>query len=183
MRCTCREGGEHGMIFGRFIVVVFALLLFGLGGEAQEVGPDNGNDGRNLRPRRLYFGAPPAAPHETGGFMSDCLLCHGPSSFAPETPHPTRIACRQCHVSGATDIIPFRSSRFIGLSRPPRSARLGPEGPPLMAHSPLLHENCLACHAPGAREAVISTPHPERTRCQQCHLPQGANAPEFRPTQ
>ncbi len=169
------------MIVGRFIVVMFALLTLTMGGVAQEAGPDNGDDGPNLRPRRLYFGAPPAAPHDTGGFMSDCLLCHGPGSFAPETPHPTRITCRQCHVTGAGESAPFRANLFVGLTRPPLGQRTEAQGsPPVMAHSALLHENCLACHAPGARQEIVSTPHPERTQCQQCHLPQRANprAPE-----
>lgn len=165
----------HGVIS-----VVIAFLTLTASVTAQETGSEDTAEQSSLRPRRLYFGAPPAAPHETGGFMSDCLSCHGPGSFAPESPHPTRIACRQCHVSAAAQSPPFRSNRFVGLRRPLPSSRTQSSVPPAMAHSALLHENCLACHAPGAREQVISTPHPERSMCQQCHLPQRARTPAVR---
>ena len=165
----------------RQTVVLFALVFLTIapGVAAQEAGREDRSDPPNLRPRRLYFGAPPAAPHETGGFMSACLSCHSPDSFAPETPHPTQTTCRQCHISGAAQPAPFRSNRFVALTRPPRAPRVQPTGPPAMAHSAVLHENCLVCHAPGARQEIISTPHPERSRCQQCHLPQRARVPEF----
>lgn len=168
------------MIRQGVILIVLAVLTLTPWVRAQEVGSEDAAERTSLRPRRLYFGAPPAAPHETGGLMGDCLMCHGPGSFAPETPHPTRTACRQCHVSAAAQTAPFRTSRFLGLTRPPLTSQAQTGVPPAMAHSALLHENCLACHAPGAREEVISTPHPERTMCQQCHLPQRAGDPEIR---
>ena len=32
-------------------------------------------------------------------------------------------------------------------------------------------ENCLACHTGPAAREEIRTSHPERERCQQCHVP------------
>lgn len=125
------------------------------------------------RPRRLYFGAPPTVPHDLGPDMSECLVCHGEADTgAPLTPHPTRLRCQQCHLPASEDTSLFRSSRFIGLTPPARAPRPQPYGPPVVPHPVLLRENCLACHAPGARADVIATTHPERLRCQQCHIPQ-----------
>ena len=166
------------MTWKRIALLTLGLLTLSVWVRAQDNGSEDPADRTELRPRRLYFGSPPAVPHETGGLMGECLMCHGPGSFAPETPHPTRIACRQCHVSAATQTAPFRGSRFVGLIRPPVNTQAQSGIPPAMAHSALLHENCLACHAPGAREEVISTPHPERAGCPQCHLPQELRVPE-----
>jgi nitrate reductase cytochrome c-type subunit len=126
---------------------------------------------RQQRPRRLYFGAPPTIPHEAGAEMNECLACHGDSdSGAPLTPHPTRLRCRQCHVPADDKAGEFRQNNFSGLTVPGPATRIYPTAPPQMAHPVLLHENCLACHAPGARTDVVSTPHPQRLRCRQCHL-------------
>ncbi len=136
--------------------------------------------GRPLRRGRLYFGAPPTIPHEAGPEMNECLTCHGDKdSGAPLTPHPKRVRCRQCHVAAEDKAGEYHKTTFTGLRPPPRSPRLHANAPPLMAHSVLLQENCLACHAPGARQDVIATPHPNRLRCQQCHLPQRTSAGEF----
>jgi nitrate reductase cytochrome c-type subunit len=124
---------------------------------------------RQPRPRRLYFGAPPTIPHDAGPDFNDCLVCHGVNdSGAPLTPHPTRLRCRQCHVGADEKSGQFRGNSFSGLTIPGPTPRLTPDGPPEMAHPVLLHEDCLACHAPGARTDVISTPH---AHCQQCHVP------------
>lgn len=137
---------------------------------------------RPLRRGRLYFGAPPVIPHEAGAEMSECLTCHGDKdSGAPLTPHPTRLRCSQCHVPSDDKAGQLRASTFRGLPPPARSPRLHPKAPPLMAHPVLLHENCLSCHDSSARKDIISTSHPQRLRCQQCHVPQRASAGEFRP--
>lgn len=134
----------------------------------------------NLRPRRLYFGAPPAAPHELGSDMADCLACHATADLgAPQTPHPERVRCQQCHVEAGEEKPSFRASRFAGLERPGRMPRVQANAPPVMAHAVLLHENCLACHGPDARRDVLATSHPERSRCQQCHIPQRAKVAPF----
>lgn len=135
---------------------------------------------RPLRRGRLYLGAPPTIPHDAGPEMNECVTCHADKdSGAPLTPHPARAHCRQCHVAAEDTAGEFHKTTFTGLRPPPRSPRLHPNVPPLLAHPVLLHENCLACHAPGARQDVIATPHPNRMRCQQCHVSQRASAGEF----
>ena len=136
---------------------------------------------------RLFFGAPPTIPHDAGPDMNECLVCHGdPDMGAPLTPHPARLRCRQCHVAGEEGMEEppgvFRASKFAGLPMPAKGAwRPQPNGPPVMPHPVLLREKCLACHAPEAREEVISTTHPERLRCRQCHVPQGVKVAPFPP--
>jgi cytochrome c-type protein NapB len=141
-----------------------SLLLATLlaAGPAQQ--PDNAGGSR------LYPGAPPVIPHPAGEEMNACLDCHGTAdSGAPQTPHPTRFRCRQCHVA-VEQPAEFRSSDFAPLPKLPLPPRMHDYAPPVIPHSVLLREDCLACHAPGARAGIVSTPHPERARCQQCHV-------------
>ena len=124
------------------------------------------------RPNRLYFGSPPTVPHEVGEDFSQCLVCHEADSVGPETPHPTRTRCRQCHVEAQVET-DFRASNFSGLPLPAkRSPKVQPNGPPLIPHPVLLRENCLACHSPELGKDILATTHPERERCRQCHVPQ-----------
>ena len=64
---------------------------------------------------RAYHGAPPSIPHtmlderSMGG--NSCLKCHENGGFAekfnayaPVTPHPEMINCKQCHVPQQTQI-------------------------------------------------------------------------------
>lgn len=163
----------------RLLYLLVAVSLFGALAVAQS--PKEPKP----RPRRLYFGAPPSVPHDMGQDMNDCLLCHGDAdSGAPLTPHPTRLRCRQCHVPAEEEKPAFRSNALVGLPAPGRAPRVQPAGPQLIPHPVVLRENCLACHAPGAREDVIATTHPERLRCRQCHVPQHPGvAPFKRPRQ
>lgn len=153
-----------------WLVGVLVLAILGGAQESAE---------RSLRPRRLYFGAPPTVPHEVGAEMR-CQLCHNdPDMGVPLTPHPERLRCRQCHVAVAEDSPPFRSSTFSGLTPPARAPRVQPLAPPLIPHPVLLRENCLACHNPESGKDVIATTHPERLRCRQCHIPQRPSGPLF----
>jgi cytochrome c-type protein NapB len=70
----------------------------------------------------------------------------------------------------ASDV--FVASGFVGLGQDLRAgSRATPGAPPTLPHRVLMRENCNACHdGPGAREE-IRTSHPERWRCQQCHIP------------
>jgi cytochrome c-type protein NapB len=154
-----------------FILLVCTLSLAGwsLAQDTEE---------RELRPRRLYFGAPPATPHTVTTAMSNCLGCHGESAtFTPKSPHPTRTHCRQCHVDGGTPVEPFATSNLPGLLPPVRGLGAVNGRPPVMAHSSLLRENCLTCHGPSAGRDIIPTPHPERPGCGLCHMPQEAGSP------
>ena len=132
--------------------------------------------------RRAYDGAPPVIPHQN--FGAACLSCHKTGmavpdvGYAPIVPHdhveiPGAMSrCRQCHVFAQTDEV-FRESEFVGFAQDLRhGSKLHEFAPPVIPHGLLLRENCVACHAgPAAREEIRCT-HPERTRCQQCHVPE-----------
>lgn len=48
-------------------------------------------------------GTPPEAPHSLtkGGELRNCLACHEKGiNGAPQTPHPERLTCTQCHGQG-----------------------------------------------------------------------------------
>ena len=135
--------------------------------------------------RRLFDGAPPIVPH--ADIRGDCVACHDEIGvevagvgYAPPTPHALTPGiglasrCVQCHVYQASASV-FRGNRFEGLRQDLRPGdRLTGLSPPVMPHPRFLRENCLACHdGPAVREA-IRTDHPERSRCEQCHLEQQA---------
>lgn len=136
--------------------------------------------------RRLYDGAPPVVPHTDFGMT--CTECHNERGmqvtdvgYAPPSPHEITAGmsatsrCRQCHVFRITDEI-FVASGFVGLRQDLRSGgRLHPLAPPTMPHKAFMRENCVACHTGPAAREEIRTPHPERTRCRQCHLPVTTN--------
>ena len=165
------------LVFG----VVALLLAAGLGA-AQEPKESSKQETQQEKqkprtwPNRLYFGSPPTVPHEVGEDFAQCLVCHEADSMGPETPHPTRIRCRQCHVKEQLEAqvdTDFRANTFVGLPLPAsRSPKVQPNGPPLIAHPVVLRENCLACHSPESGKDVLATTHPERERCRQCHVPQ-----------
>ncbi len=132
--------------------------------------------------RRAYDGAPPVIPHSNFGM--ECTACHSERGmavpqvgFAPPMPHAKTAGlsgvsrCTQCHVFRTTEA-EFRPNGFAGLRQDlRRGARLHPFAPPVLPHPVFLRENCAACHeGPAAREE-IRTPHPERLRCTQCHVP------------
>ncbi len=132
--------------------------------------------------RRLFDGAPPTVPHPPLG--GSCTQCHNARGmdvpglgFAPPSPHedtPGMSAlsrCNQCHVH-VLDTAEFVANGFAGVRQDLRKGeRLYDGAPPVMPHSRSMRENCAACHdGPAAREEVRCT-HPERTRCDQCHVP------------
>ncbi len=150
---------------------------------------DNRTDGDTASPaalsvraeRRAFAGAPPVIPHPPQS--SECTKCHTSSGmevprlgFAPASPHGDTSGigdsarCKQCHLFQQTGDV-FVASRFeplttVGL----RGSRAHPTAPPTMPHSSFMRENCLACHdGPSARPEIRCT-HPERSRCQQCHV-------------
>ncbi|MBL8735260.1 MAG: hypothetical protein JNL12_02415 [Planctomycetes bacterium] len=172
------------------VVLVGALAFVGCGGESggpTVAVPDHPGATKSLATdraqRRLYDGAPPVIPHRD--FAADCLSCHTQAGrsvpdvgFAPANPHGERMPagsmmrCVQCHVY-AMATSEFCDNAFRGLEQDLRAGRrLNDLSPPVIPHQVLLRENCVACHTgPGAREE-IRTPHPERSRCTQCHVEQ-----------
>jgi len=131
---------------------------------------------------RAYHGAPPSIPHPVknkrtmGG--NTCLQCHQNGGFAakfnayaPVTPHPEKVNCKQCHVEQNTQTL-FKGTNFKKISMPEvgiNNALLG--SPPVIPHQIQLRENCLACHAGPSAPKEIRVSHPERINCRQCHVP------------
>lgn len=131
---------------------------------------------------RAYHGAPPSIPHPVKQEMSmggnTCLQCHQNGGFvqkfnayAPVTPHPQMINCRQCHVAQNTETF-FTETSFTKVEKPITGIHNAlPGSPPMIPHSIQMRENCLSCHAgPGAPKEIRVT-HPERINCRQCHVP------------
>jgi len=173
-------------VFSPLLVAGVLALLVGCGD--REWVPVDGSDGglkssaEYRAGRRLYDGAPPVIGH--GEFGVDCSQCHdawGISvsgvGFAPASPHDgtseegATTRCRQCHVfSNTTEL--FVQNDFVGFRQDLRSGgRLYDGAPPTIPHKILMRENCAACHTGPAARAEITTSHPERTRCRQCHVP------------
>ena len=128
---------------------------------------------------RAYDGAPPIIPHvvlsEEGIGGASCLQCHEKGgyvaqfeAFAPMTPHPQYLNCKQCHVPAKTDKL-FKSSSFT-RSAPPTTGNTALMGsPPIIPHSLQLRNNCLSCHGGPSAPKEIRVSHPERVNCRQCH--------------
>jgi nitrate reductase cytochrome c-type subunit len=148
---------------------------------AQPVRPDP--VGTNIAANRAFWGAPPPMPHSFAGQRDGraCLECHVQENHAEKeqeaikpVPHPEFSQCQQCHVNGAEDSGPvFRENNFVGLDFPGKGSRAHPYAPPTIPHRIFMRENCLACHGP-AGQRKIASPHPERSQCQQCHVPDAA---------
>ncbi len=128
---------------------------------------------------RISAYAPPTVPHQLFGIA--CLDCHATSDLgAPMMPHQEITNCRQCHVL-SHDVPLFRRNTFRRMPEPKPALKAAYAGaPPVVPHRVFMREKCLACHAPGAREATANTPHPERIHCLQCHVPQRWDVPLFR---
>lgn len=130
---------------------------------------------------RAYHGAPPIIPHPVadeknmGG--NSCLKCHQNGGFtekykayAPVTPHPEMVNCKQCHVSQKTQSM-FKGTNFRRIVVPKVGVNNALEGsPPIIPHQLQLRENCLACHAGPSAPKEIRVTHPERVNCRQCHV-------------
>ena len=130
---------------------------------------------------RAYHGAPPSIPHpvlndKTVG-ENACLKCHQNGGFvskfnayAPVTPHPELVNCRQCHVSQNTQSL-FKGGDYDKVVAPKvgiNNALIG--SPPVIPHQIQLRENCLSCHAGPSAPKEIRVSHPERINCRQCHV-------------
>ena len=118
---------------------------------------------------RAYHGAPPSIPHaveEMNLGENTCLQCHQNGGFvnkynayAPVTPHPEMINCRQCHVAQNSNTL-FKPANLAQVNAPKvgvNSALIGT--PPMIPHQIQMRENCLSCHAgPAAPKEIRPTP-------------------------
>jgi cytochrome c-type protein NapB len=130
---------------------------------------------------RAYHGAPPSIPHpvkdERNMGENSCLKCHHNGGFtekfnayAPVTPHPELVNCRQCHVVEKTDGL-FKGFTYSEVIAPKTGINNALNGsPPVIPHQIQLHENCLSCHAGPSAPKEIRVSHPERINCRQCHV-------------
>jgi cytochrome c-type protein NapB len=140
--------------------------------------------------RRAYPGAPPVIPHrvdEGEAFGKACLSCHGSGgwaprfeAYAPVTPHPEMLSCRQCHLPTLSapggegrvresEAVRGSISDWRSFAPPPLHRAAMPGSPPPIPHALQMRENCRACHAGPGAVAELRTTHPERVSCRQCH--------------
>lgn len=133
------------------------------------------NDRKNLR---AFYTAPPVIPHEVESRDSkDCLRCHatvtdlGSGRIAMATPHPQFTNCQQCHVSKDLSGLLQVDNSWRGLEEPQYGERWSGVSPPMIPHRTFLRENCLSCHGAEHPNMRMRTPHPNRTSCTQCHVP------------
>ncbi|MFT6995546.1 MAG: cytochrome c-type protein NapB, partial [Maribacter sp.] len=133
---------------------------------------------------RAYLGAPPSIPHPVTNERSfggnTCIQCHQNGGFvakfnayAPVTPHPGMVNCRQCHVTKNTTTT-FKEFAFSKLVPPKvgvgaNNVLIG--SPPMMPHQLRMRESCISCHGGPSAPKEIRVSHPERINCRQCHLP------------
>lgn len=139
---------------------------------------------------RAYPGAPPSIPHPVAQERSfggnTCIQCHKNGGFvekfnayAPVTPHPEMVNCRQCHVTKNTTST-FKESGF-SKPQPPKvgsganNALLG--SPPMIPHQLQMRESCISCHGGPSAPKEIRVSHPDRINCRQCHLPKHSEQP------
>ncbi|MFS4491646.1 nitrate reductase cytochrome c-type subunit [Maribacter sp. 2308TA10-17] len=131
---------------------------------------------------RAYPGAPPSIPHpvkeKLGMGGNVCLQCHQNGGFvekfnayAPVTPHPEMVNCKQCHAEQQTQTL-FAANNFYKKSAPEVGNNNAlPGSPPAIPHQLQMRENCLSCHAGPAAVKELWVDHPERVNCRQCHVP------------
>lgn len=141
---------------------------------------------------RAYHGAPPSVPHPINEDITvgenKCLQCHQNGGFvskykayAPVTPHPEMVNCRQCHVAQKSN------SQFVASNTPKVNApKVGVNNaligtPPMIPHQIQMRENCLSCHAGPAAPKEIRVSHPNRINCRQCHVPTDKIVEEIKP--
>ena len=137
---------------------------------------------------RAFYGAPPSIPHAVaernmGG--NSCLKCHENggyvdkyNAYAPVTPHPEKVNCRQCHVPQKTQSL-FVATNWTRTTGAVVGNKALLTSPPIIPHQIQFRENCLSCHAgPGAPKEIRTT-HPNRVNCRQCHVINDKNVSEI----
>jgi cytochrome c-type protein NapB len=140
---------------------------------------------------RAYPGAPPTIPHEIdvdgtiGG--KNCLQCHKNGgyvnelkAYAPLTPHPEMINCKQCHVPKNTSNL-FAESEWTKVGAQPIGQAALEGSPPVIPHDLHMKSNCLSCHGGASAPVEIRVSHPDRVNCKQCHVPKNIEETFNRP--
>lgn len=142
--------------------------------------PDSKRSLATYYDNRAFPGAPPSIPHpllsEKGIGGKTCLQCHEKggytqqfAAFAPVTPHPDWINCKQCHVANKNNRA-FSQTTWQKPAPPSLGMQALETSPNVIPHDLQYRENCLACHAGPAAPKEIRVSHPERVNCLQCHV-------------
>lgn len=162
-----------------YSLVVFSLFL----GCSAEDQAENSAGFEERSVRRAYDGAPPVIPHDPIGI--GCTECHATEAkevkelgIAPANPHAMTLGmsrssrCTQCHLFKTSTSL-WRKSEFEGKAQAyVGGSRQHDLAPPRIPHRVFMRENCLACHAGPASRKELTTSHPYRKNCRQCHLSQ-----------
>lgn len=149
-----------------------------------EFDESKGTSAAESQSRRAYHGAPPTIPHplltEVGIGGKSCLQCHQNGgyvdqfkAYAPVTPHPEMLNCRQCHVPTKTKGV-FKESNYKKAEFPELHQSAMPGSPPMIPHTLMMRENCMSCHAGAGARKDIRVSHANRVNCRQCHVPNTA---------
>lgn len=140
-------------------------------------------NGRNMGEyysHRQYPGSPPIIPHEVNDELqkgNSCLSCHASGeyvakwkAFAPISPHPDYVSCRQCHLSKKSNGL-FMANNWTSVDIPPLGVAELIGSPPPIPHDTQMRSNCISCHAAKASSDKIKVEHFARMNCRQCHVP------------
>lgn len=136
---------------------------------------------------RAYEGAPPVIPHEVEELgRRNCLSCHEygnalnteTGKFAPITPHPEQLNCKQCHVAVQTGDL-FKTTSFKAMRLEKRTEKLNPLGPPYIPHRVHDRSNCGICHLSESTDPLLVPDHGYRSNCLQCHVKLQESYPVF----
>ncbi len=172
-----------GLVAAYLVFVLAALSSLVLAGAcAGPVAESAKSSAAERSVRRAFDGAPPVVPHDNFGMT--CISCHNEQGmevaevgFAPPSPHEftegmsATSRCRQCHAFRTTEAM-LVANGFVGLRQDlRRGPRLNAWAPRTIPHKTFMRENCVACHSGAAAREEIRTPHTERPRCRQCHVP------------
>ncbi len=131
---------------------------------------------------RAYDGAPPTIPHQVDQLGAPaCLSCHEhgmqvEGKVARVMSHQAYASCLQCHATRENalpaPLLPHTVSElstFQGLASPGHGPRAWSIAPPQIPHRTFMRERCVSCHGPWSQG--ISSSHPARQSCTQCHTP------------
>lgn len=155
--------------------------------------PEGDRSLKDYYDNRAYHGAPPMMTHplltDQGIGGKQCLQCHQNGgyaeqfkAFAPVTPHPDWVNCRQCHLPMESNSL-FKNTDWEKPNPPKLNNKALATSPVIMPHGIQNRENCLACHAGPAAPAEIRVTHPERINCRQCHVPKNTDNIMYTPVE
>ncbi len=142
---------------------------------SQSISSGDSKKSENLR---AYTGAPPVIPHPVDAIsVSSCLACHEKGMSlgdlsAPAIPHEPFASCTQCHAPPAEAFLvseQLPQSEFKGLKENRNIPKNNSKGAPIIPHTTLMRDNCLACHGASGKQPMKPT-HRKETVCQRCHI-------------